>query len=160
MESIIISDLSAPEHGQAVIDLLNQYAAGDTGGGEELPEYTQQNLIGELKARTNMHVILAFINDYPAGLLIAIDSFSTFKCQPILNIHDVFVDAAFRGNGLAGRMMLKAEEIARSKGCCKLTLEVLEGNEPAKRAYRALGYDGYQLDPAMGHALFWQKHLD
>ena len=33
MEDIIISDLSQPEHGQAVLDLLTEYAHGDTGGG-------------------------------------------------------------------------------------------------------------------------------
>lgn len=159
MEDIIISDLSLAEHGQAVLDLLNEYANGDTGSGGDLPEYTQQNLISELQARNNLHVILAFINDYPAGLLIAIDSFSTFTCKPILNIHDVIVSAGFRGQGLAKRLLAKAEELATSKGCGKLTLEVLEGNSTAQKVYRACGYDSYALDPAMGRAMFWQKIL-
>lgn len=159
MESIIISDLSAPEHGQAVLQLLNEYASGDTGTGDELPEYTQQNLIGELQARPNLHVILAFVNDYPAGLLVAIDSFSTFTCKPVLNIHDIIVSAGFRGQGLAGRLLEKAEQLALEKGCGKMTLEVLEGNVTAQKVYLAAGFAGYQLDPAMGRALFWQKAI-
>ncbi|MAD44239.1 MAG: GNAT family N-acetyltransferase [Oceanospirillaceae bacterium] len=159
MEDIFISDLAQPEHGQAVLDLLNEYANGDTGSGGDLPEYTQQNLIGELRKRDNLHVILAFINDSPAGLLIAIDSFSTFSCKPLLNIHDVIVSAGFRGQGLAGRMLAKAEMLAVSRGCGKLTLEVLEGNVTAQKVYRACGFEGYALDPAMGRALFWQKVL-
>ncbi|WP_430461854.1 GNAT family N-acetyltransferase [Thalassolituus sp. LLYu03] len=159
MERIIISDLSSAAEAEHLIELLDDYARSDTGGGEGLPAYTQEHLVAAIKARPNMHVILAYINDVPAGVVIAIDSFSTFSCKPILNIHDVSVRAQFRGKGLAGRMMTVAEDIARSKGCCKLTLEVLEGNEPAKRAYRALGYDGYELDPAMGKAMFWQKKL-
>ena len=55
--------------------------------------------------------------------------------------------------------MEAAEELARELGCCKLTLEVLEGNAKAQAAYKSLGYAGYELDPAMGKALFWQKKL-
>ncbi|MAK90007.1 MAG: GNAT family N-acetyltransferase [Oceanospirillaceae bacterium] len=159
MEDIIISDLSQPEHGQAVLDLLTEYAHGDTGGGEGLPEYSQQNLIAELQSRSNLHVILAFVNDYPAALLIAIDSFSTFTCKPILNIHDVIVSAGFRGQGLAKRILAKAEELALIKGCGKLTLEVLEGNTTAQKVYTDMGFANYQLDPEMGRAMFWQKVL-
>jgi len=160
VEQIIISDLSLPEHQQAVLTLLNEYANGDTGTGGDLPEYTQTHLIDELKARDNLHVILALINDSPAGLVIAIDSFSTFACKPILNIHDVTVSAGFRNQGIARRMLAKAEELARSKGCCKLTLEVLEGNAGAQRVYSAIGYGSYELNPEMGRAMFWQKKLE
>jgi hypothetical protein len=45
------------------------------------------------------------------------------------------------------------------RGACKLTLEVLSGNAPALRAYEREGFEGYQLDPAFGHAVFLQKKL-
>ena len=45
------------------------------------------------------------------------------------------------------------------RGACKLTLEVLDGNAPARALYRRLGFAAYQLDPAMGHAQFLQKWL-
>jgi ribosomal protein S18 acetylase RimI-like enzyme len=51
------------------------------------------------------------------------------------------------------------EELAGRLGCCKLTLEVLEGNSIAQAAYRSLGFDAYQLDPSLGKALFWEKKL-
>ena len=44
-------------------------------------------------------------------------------------------------------------------GCCKLTLEVLDGNAPAKAAYEKFGFASYELDPAVGGALCWQKKL-
>jgi len=159
MEEIFISDLSQPEHGQAVLDLLNEYANSDTGTGGDLPQYTQDNLIAELSSRPNLNVVLAFVNDYPAGLLVTIDSFSTFSCKPVLNIHDIIVSAGFRGRGIAKRMIDKAEELAVSKGCGKLTLEVLEGNTTAQKVYRDCGFDNYVLDPTMGRAMFWQKPL-
>jgi hypothetical protein len=43
--------------------------------------------------------------------------------------------------------------------CCKLTLEVLEGNKLAQAAYIANGFVGYQLVSEMGQAMFWQKKL-
>ena len=58
------------------------------------------------------------------------------------------------------RHLLRAvEREARERGCAKLTLEVLEGNAPARGAYEKFGFGAYQLDPAMGQAMFWQKSL-
>ncbi len=56
-------------------------------------------------------------------------------------------------------MLEMVEEIAIDKGCCKLTLEVLSGNTLAQSAYKRYGFSGYQLDPEVGDALFWQKLL-
>jgi ribosomal protein S18 acetylase RimI-like enzyme len=56
-------------------------------------------------------------------------------------------------------MLEKVEDIAISKGCCKLTLEVLEGNKIARASYNKFGFSDYVLDPKMGKALFFQKVL-
>jgi ribosomal protein S18 acetylase RimI-like enzyme len=85
--------------------------------------------------------------------------FSTFACQPLLNIHDVIVSLPYRGRGLSKLMLQLAEQIAIDSGCCKMTLEVLEHNYIAQKAYRSIGFDGYELNPAMGKALFWEKKL-
>ena len=103
--------------------------------------------------------MLAFIAGEPVGLVNCFEGFSTFACRPLVNVHDVVVIAAVRGQGISQKMLAKVEEIARQRGCCKITLEVLEGNEAAKGAYRKLGFSDYQLDPQMGRALFWQKAL-
>ena len=55
--------------------------------------------------------------------------------------------------------MAAVEQIARDKGCCKITLEVLQGNVVAQALYGKLGYAGYVLGDEGGHALFWQKKL-
>jgi hypothetical protein len=36
---------------------------------------------------------------------------------------------------------------------------VLTGNIAAKGAYRKAGFEGYELDPAVGKAEFWQKKI-
>lgn len=159
MIEIVDADLSLPLHADAVLALLNAYALDLMGGKAKLSAYVQSNLIAELKKRPSAHVILSFVDGSPAGLLICLEGFSTFACKPLLNIHDVVVVEKYRGNGIAKKMLLKAEEIARDIGCCKLTLEVLEGNTVAKALYQSCGYAGYELDPSMGQAVFWQKTL-
>lgn len=57
------------------------------------------------------------------------------------------------------KCFIMVEEIAISKGCCKITLEVLSNNESAKVAYKKFGFSSYELDPKAGVALFWQKKI-
>jgi len=159
MEEILIADLSLAAHADATLHLLNAYSKDEMGGGAELSDYVKSNLVSELRKRKEAHVILAFVDGIPAGLVICLEGFSTFACKPLLNIHDVIVAAVYRGRGLSKRLLASAEEIALQRGCCKLTLEVLEGNAPAKAAYAACGYKAYALDPKMGTAQFWQKTL-
>ena len=77
----------------------------------------------------------------------------------LLNIHDITVTPEFRGRGLSKKIMQKVEEIAQEIGCCKITLEVLEGNKVAQALYMSCGFAAYSLDATMGSALFWQKKL-
>ena len=56
-------------------------------------------------------------------------------------------------------MLALVEELARERGACKLTLEVLQGNVGATKLYHRIGFESYQLDPAMGHAQFLQKWI-
>ena len=159
MEEILLADLSLPSHGEAIIYLLNEYAKDEMGGGTELSIFVKNNLVSELKKRQGVYIILAFVDGNPAGLVNCFEGFSTFACKPLLNIHDVIVISDYRGRGISKKMLNKAEEIAISLGCCKLTLEVLESNTIAQGAYKSCGYSGYELNPKMGKAMFWQKKL-
>ncbi|MFA6015287.1 MAG: GNAT family N-acetyltransferase [Gallionellaceae bacterium] len=158
-EEIISADLSLPFHASAIIYLLNEYAKDDMGGGAELAEFVKDNLVTELRKRQGVHVVLALADGSPAGMAVCFEGFSTFACKPLLNIHDIIVASQYRGRGISKRLLAKAEEIALRLGCCKLTLEVLEGNTLAQAAYKASGFAGYELDPKMGKAMFWQKKL-
>lgn len=158
-EEITSADLSLPSHAAAIVYLLNEYAKDEMGGGAELPQFVKDNLVAEMRKRPGVHVILALANGAPAGMAVCFEGFSTFACQPLLNIHDIIVANHYRGRGMSKRLLAKAEEIALRLGCCKLTLEVLEGNALAQAAYKASGFAGYELDPKMGKAMFWQKKL-
>jgi GNAT superfamily N-acetyltransferase len=164
----IEADLSRADHAQALLRLLNEYALDPMGGGQALPAFVRANLATELRKRPSAHVLLALdgaagceaaVDDHAIGMLIAIEGFSTFACQPLLNVHDIIVTASHRGRGIGGQLLAQAEALARQLGCCKLTLEVLSGNLGALQAYRAAGFEPYQLDPQMGSAQFWHKKL-
>lgn len=164
MITIIRARLINPDHAAALMRLMDEYASGPTGGGQPLGAYTRAHLAATLRTRPGAHTLLAVKREDNGeesyvGLLNAFEGFSTFACQPLLNIHDVIVTETERGQGIGKRLMEAAEELARELGCCKLTLEVLEGNTKAQAAYKSLGYAGYELKPEMGKALFWQKKL-
>lgn len=139
--------------------LLDAYSQDQMGGSQPLSETVKSNLASHLSKLPHAFSIICYVNNKPAGLVNCFDAFSTFECKPLINIHDVVVVNEFRGLGLSQLMLSKVEEIAKSKGCCKVTLEVLEGNKVAQKSYIKFGFAGYELDPVMGKALFWQKKL-
>ena len=153
------ADYTSPLHARAVVMLLDAYASDPAGGGEPLGDFAKANLIDQLAARPQAFSVLAFDGDQPVGLVNCIEGFSTFACKPLVNVHDVAVLASHRGRRVAGQMLALCEVIARERGACKMTLEVLQGNRSAIRLYERIGFAGYQLDPAMGQAQFFQKWL-
>ncbi|MET3105229.1 GNAT superfamily N-acetyltransferase [Oxalobacteraceae bacterium GrIS 2.11] len=159
MIKAVEANLAVPAHAAALLQLLNEYALDPMGGAEALSDHVKQNLIQQLQQRPTARAILAFDGELPVGLIICFEGFSTFACQPLFNLHDVVVSQNYRGKGVLKLMLQEVETIARRLGCCKLTMEILEGNQHAMAAYRAHGFAGYELDPTMGKAVFWQKKL-
>ena len=157
---ILRADYTDPQHATDLVFLLNAYAEDPMGGGDPLSAYVKENLASNIAGIPHAFSILAYIDGQPAGLVNCFEGFSTFHCKPLINVHDVVVVQQFRGQGLSLQMLDRVEAIARARGCCKLTLEVLEGNPVAQNAYRKFGLDGFELDPEHGRALFWQKVLD
>lgn len=156
---IVTVDFAVPGHRVALVDLLNCYALDPMGGGRALSEQVREALPEALEKRPYYLGVMAVKGNKYIGLVNCFEGFSTFDCRPLLNIHDVIVASEYRGQG-ASRLMLEAvADIARKRGCGKLTLEVLEGNKLAQSAYRALGFAPYGLDPKMGNAMFWDKQL-
>lgn len=156
------ADYANPAHAAALVSLLDAYARDPMGGGEPLSEFVRTHLVSALAARPHAFSVLAFggaDDALPVGLVNCMEGFSTFACRPLVNVHDVAVLPEHRGLRVAEKMLALVEEIARERGACKLTLEVLQGNIGAIRLYNRVGFANYQLDPAMGQAQFLQKWL-
>lgn len=159
MIEVVRARYDDPAHATALVELLDHYARDPAGGGAPLSDFVRGNLVEQLAARPFVFSVLAFDGDLPVGLVNAIEGFSTFACKPLVNVHDVVVASSHRGRGIAARLFAEVEAIARERSACKLTLEVLSGNGAARALYEKLGFDDYQLDPAMGQAQFMQKWL-
>lgn len=147
-------------HSRSLVDLLREYALGEMGGQTKLPLNIEEELPFALAKRSDYVGLLAFVGNESVALLNAFEGFSTFNAKPLLNIHDLFVKPRYRGRQIAGQLLGAAAEIATQRGCCKLTLEVLERNYPAKTAYEHAGFKPYELDESKGSAEFWEKKLE
>jgi len=157
--AVVRVDFARDHHRSALLLLLDEYACTPEGGGRPLAAEVKASLCDVLAARAHYIGWLAFANGHPAGLINCFEGVSTFRAKPLLNVHDIVVTAAYRRRGIASALLRQAELHARAAGCCKLTLEVLEGNRSAVAAYAAAGFEAYQLDPAMGRAMFFEKML-
>jgi len=144
---------------QQLVELLNHYALDPMGGGQPLTDYCQEHLADKLSVIPGAFSLIAYADGQPAGFSNCFQSFSTFACQPLINIHDIAVLSSHRGKGVAQKLLQKIDEIAVQRKCCKVTLEVLEGNVAAKTAYLKHGFTPYQMNPAVGLAQFWQKSV-
>jgi ribosomal protein S18 acetylase RimI-like enzyme len=155
-----IADFKNPEHGKDILYLLNEYAKDPLGGSEPISDFARDNLLGALAEIPGAFSVLCYIGSTPAGLANCFQGFSTFKCKPLINIHDIVVIEEYRGRGISQAIMETIESVAIQRQCCKLTLEVLEGNQNAISAYKKFGFIPYELDNKYGRASFWEKELE
>ena len=119
------ADIHDEEVGKEILRLLSAYALDHQGGGEDLTGYCKENLLNELRRRSNTsHIFFAAIDGVNVGISTTFEGFSTFAAKSLLNIHDFAVCPEFRRKGVGKAMMAYIEEFARSRGYCKLTLEV------------------------------------
>ena len=156
--TITLADYRNPRDAADLVALLDAYARDPMGGGEPLGDGAKARLTGDLAANPHAFSLLARLDDQAVGLANCFMGYSTFAAAPLVNIHDLAVLPGHRGTGIGKALLAAIEAEALKRGACKITLEVLSGN-PARHLYAAQGYGDYQLDPATGHALFWQKRL-
>jgi ribosomal protein S18 acetylase RimI-like enzyme len=147
-------EFSNPTHAAALVELLDLYAQDEMGDRQPLPDEVKRNLVPRLAATWTCRAWVAWEGERPVGVLIAFLGFSTFRAQPLLNLHDIAVRPGARGGGIGKQLIAAAEATARELGCCKMTLEVRIDNDPAKRCYAACGFE-----PGEPHQEFWRKAL-
>jgi len=156
---IVQADLTLPEHREAVLAMVDAYSRDTMGSAKPLAPDVRARLIPGLQRHPTTLIFLAFEGEQPVGVAVCFVGFSTFAAKPLINIHDCMVLPAFRGNGVGRRLLGAVEGKARELGCCKLTLEVMEKNDRALRAYEAAGFGRYSLQEDAGTAIFLSKPL-
>ncbi len=90
-------------------------------------------------ARPAAEVLLAEESGRAVGFALFFRNYSTFLARPGIYLEDLFVEPAFRGQGI-GKALLKAvARLAVERGCGRLEWAVLDWNEPAIAFYKGLG---------------------
>ena len=149
--NVIRVDYTNPVHTARLMVLLDSYARDPMGGGEALPADRLQRLPGLLAATPGAFSLLALPPTAAAlpeseqasealGFANCFETLSTFAAAPLVNIHDIAVEPGHRGLGVSQALIAGVEAVARERGCCKITLEVLSGNRIAQSAYRRAGF--------------------
>lgn len=120
--------------------LLDAYARDPMGGGQPLPVTVLERLPRDLAAQPGAHALLAEQGDRAIGFVTCFLGYSTFRARPLINIHDIAVLPAWRGQSVAHRLLDAVAQLGRELGCCGITLEVREDNERARAVYRQAGF--------------------
>jgi GNAT superfamily N-acetyltransferase len=90
-------------------------------------------------ARPGAEVLMAYVDDRPAGFALFFHNFSTFLGRHGLYLEDLFVVPGQRGGGVGKRLLVELARIAVERGCGRFEWSVLDWNEPAIGFYKRLG---------------------
>lgn len=142
---------------EGVLSMIRAYARDPFGQGRDLDPPVRESLIDRLREQPGALIFLARMGHRPVGIAVCFRGFSTFAARPLVNIHDVYVDPAARGQGVGIRLLEAVEAKARALDCCKLTLEVQERNTTARGLYERFGFVEGVYDADAGRILFRWK---
>lgn len=156
---IVEADLDCAAHQQAVVELLDAYAADPMGNGAPLSAEVRRDLIPGLRRHPTTLIFLAWMDRRAVGIAVCFLGFSTFHARSLVNIHDLAVLPDCRGRQIGRRLLEAVADKARQLGCCKLTLEVQENNHRARCVYEAAGFAQAQYHESAGGSLFYSKPL-
>jgi ribosomal protein S18 acetylase RimI-like enzyme len=157
---IVEANLDLSDHREAVLAMVEAYSRDTMGSAKPLDQDVRARLIPGLQRHPTTLIFLAFEDEQAVGVAVCFIGFSTFAAKPLINIHDCIVLSEFRGRGVGRHLLEAVEAKACELGCCKLTLEVMDNNHRALRAYEAAGFVRYSLQKDTGLAIFLSKPLD
>ncbi len=95
-------------------------------------------------ARPVAEVVIAEADGAPVGFALFFPNFSTFLGLPGIYIEDLYIEPAWRGQGIGRALLAYVARLAKGRGCGRLEWAVLDWNEPAISFYKKLG--GRMLD--------------
>lgn len=135
--------LEDSEDVETLFTILDAYARGSGGQSAPLSDEARRNLGDGLLGAPNYFVLFGCLSGRVVGAAVCFWGFSTFGGRPFANLHDFSVLPEARGRGVGSALMAELERRAVERGCCKITLEVNDVNEGAKRLYARQGFVGW-----------------
>jgi len=83
--------------------------------------------------------LLACADGKPVGFALFFHNYSTFLARPGLYLEDLYVQPAFRGQGIGKLLLTTVARLAVERGCGRYEWTVLDWNTPSIRFYEGLG---------------------
>ena len=94
------------------------------------------------EADDNMHLLVLEVNGMVvASVQMAIIESLTHNVRPFAVIENVVTHADYRNRGYASALLARATEIARARGCYKMSLETGSNKESTLNFYRNNGFE-------------------
>jgi ribosomal protein S18 acetylase RimI-like enzyme len=157
--TVVEADLRRAAHRRAFLQMFDSYVRDPMEAGRPLAPRVRRALVAALLRHPTTHVFVAYCGGAPVGMAVCFTGFSTFAARPLMNIHDIGVARARRGQGVGRRLVEAIAAKARRLGCCKLTLEVRRDNRPARRLYRRVGFAQVTERDGRVPVEFWEMRL-
>src|SRR5437762_2801458 len=88
--------------------------------------------------RPGAEVVIAYVDEEPAGFALFFHNYSTFLGQPGIYLEDLFVRHEMRGRGVGRSLLARLARIARERGCGRVEWAVLDWNAPSIAFYRSI----------------------
>ena len=129
---------SKPEEIPAIVRLMRDFAEY-----EKLGDYCEitEDRIHDVMFGDGAFVegLIGFHENQPIAYAIFYPYFASFRGQCGYYIEDIFIDEAYRRNGLGEAMIRIIARLASHRGFERIDFQVLEWNTPAVKFYEKLG---------------------
>jgi GNAT superfamily N-acetyltransferase len=89
--------------------------------------------------KPRIECFLAFMDGYPVGYAIILETYSSFLALPTLYLEDLFVLEEYRKRNVGRALFNTALEEAKRRGCRRMEWTVLDWNQLAIGFYEKLG---------------------
>jgi GNAT superfamily N-acetyltransferase len=119
----------------ALVDALADYEKLD----RPSPEARTRLIKDMFGPKPKIDCFLAFMDGYPVGYAILLETYSSFLALPTLYLEDLFILDEYRKRGAGRALFLSALEEARSRGCGRMEWTVLDWNQLAIDFYQKIG---------------------
>jgi ribosomal protein S18 acetylase RimI-like enzyme len=107
---------------------------------QEPDEGRERSFIQKHLRDASSTVFVALAGAQAVGFVQIFESWSTVRLAPVLILEDLFVDPAWRGNGIGRSLVYTSVAYARENGAASMSLETAIANEQAQRVYEREGW--------------------
>src|SRR3954470_18614309 len=95
------------------------------------PEARRRLMQDMFGPKPKIDCFLAFMDGYPVGYAILLETYSSFLALPTLYLEDLFILDEYRKRGAGRALFLEALEEAKRRGCGRMEWTVLDWNQLA-----------------------------